>query len=530
MDGRKRLFSFLALSCFMLGAGVGPGVDNASSGSNATNSTSGHCSAPLGIANASTQPCIEGRSISPGQGCTPKCESGFLPTETSLNCSLEGLQPPGFLCEDACAMQRANVPRAAGPHAARLCGHVSCGALAVMHGKGLAMVALALLGHVPCRDIRTWERERVLARTDVLVVSSSDFEGAPTDILQQQGFTGVVILVDPGCDMQEPSSLSSEDLRRRLNTAGVSVPGLASHSELVELFLLAGMPPAVPPALRCWEPRTIYLGADRGAGMAYAAMVEVPPGSQSLLRDVELKRLKEHLEILRQDQRHLAPATSKPKLLAYLAFECLPEAEAFFDLAFEALGDLAAVEALGDCYGSHPEARPQACSGSSWAGPCWEARSDAVAALAPYRFALAFEVSAESAYKCPRHVGSSILIPALIAGAVPVYRGPLEAYEAVNLSAVVHIPWNVPRKQAVVLFREAVDDIPRANARATAAAIPGSALTRWFEWDVGLQALPTNVGLALVAALETLAMESPHGRCLAHAQTRVGSVGYLTEL
>lgn len=523
MGQGQHILGVLALTS-LLGAASGPG--------NATNATSGPCVAPSHILNISAPGCLEGPVISDDHVCTPTCQRGFTPSQSSLLCTSGELQLQGFSCESACAEQGAKLPAIAGPSAPHLCEHVSCGALVVTHGEGLAMVALGLLGHVPCREIRPWNREHVLARTDVLVVSVADFEGVPTDVLQQQGFTGVVVWVDLECDVQDPDGLSAEELQRRLFAAGVGVPNAANHSRLVQMYAQAGMPPAVPPALRCWEPRTVYAGADRGAASVHAALLEFPPGSQLMLHgDLEQRRLRAHLDVLRQEPRSVAPAASKPKLMAYIADRCLPEAEVFFDLVFEMLGGLGAVEALGDCFGSHPEARPAACSGSSRAGLCREARSDAATALAPYRFALAFEASAGSVWKCPRHVGGSVLIPALVAGAVPVYRGPMEAYEAVNLSAVVLIPASASMKQAVSLFRAAIDDGAMSSAMAAAAALPDRSVARWFQWDAALQSQPTEIGRALVSLLEDdLAAASPHGRCLAHAQEQVGLAGHLGEL
>merc|ERR1712232_1494298 len=165
---------------------------------------------------------------------------------------------------------------------------------------------------------------------------------------------------------------------------------------------------------------------------------------------------------------------------------------------------LGIVEALGNCYGSHPEARPVAC-GRGGGGPCRAARINPAVALASYRFAMAFDASADSVHACPRHVGASVVLEALVAGTIPVYRGPMEAYAVLNSSAIIFMqPW-MSLAEGLLLLREVIDDGAAAARMAVAAALPFASEVRWFAWDAALQGIPTELGQAFKSLLRPLA-------------------------
>jgi len=487
------------------------------------------CTAPSHIANAFVPPCLQGAFIDQG-GCITKCMRGFAPSVPLLNCSLGDLQPSHFSCRDVCVEQRILKPTIPGSYVTGWCEHVTCGPLVVLHARGLALMALALLGHVPCARLRPWDSQSTLARADVLMVSAADLQGLRAGHLQEQGFTGAVVLVDAGCDLRHPTGLHSDELQQRLSAAGVAVPGFATHAELVELMHQAGTPPAVPAPLRCWEHRTLYLGADRVAASIYGATLEVPPGAQALLDNRGLDRILQRLASLQARPRVAAPAGSRPKLLAYLADECLPDAEAFFDMAVESLGDIGPVEALGMCHGSHPEARPPSCGAHGRFGACKAARHDAAAVLALYRFALAFEVSATGLGACPRHVGSGALFDALAAGTVPVYRGPPEAAAVISLEALVLVPPSTSLREGLARLCAIAQDGSATGALASIPALPVSSAQRWFAWDTALQGDATDLGREAAATLQSLSRDSPYGRCAAYVRERLGGVGRIVEL
>lgn len=438
------------------------------------------CPAPSGVANADDAACLEGRARLPeGSSCTAKCLRGFSPSVASANCTEDGqLEPPTFACIDSCTGV-GPLPRNKTCEAC-WCDDARCGHLLVLYTPGAALVARALLGHLTCTDFRPWHFGEVLARADILVATPEDLGSLRVGMLQTQGFTGAIVLVDVGCDLQEAAKLPEKELLRRLFLEGVAPPaapgvleallqdlrvpagvglpdgeasGLAAAAP--ELFERAGRPPSVPPALRCWDSRrTMYVGADRAAAAAYAAALELPPGALAVLRRAASGDLDGQLAALRAAPPVPHPSVRREKLLAYLADECLPEAEAFFDLAVGALAGLGlgAVEALGACCGSHPEARP---SGWTAGAQLRAAHLDRAAALAPYRFALAFEASANSGDRCPRHVGGSVVLEALAAGTVPVYRGPLEAWAVINEAAVLVLRRSMSLQEGLEILRAA---------------------------------------------------------------------------
>merc|ERR1712187_509398 len=117
-----------------------------------------------------------------------------------------------------------------------------------------------------------------------------------------------------------------------------------------------------------------------------------------------------------------------------MADTCDGGAERMFDLIYENLRGFGAVEALGQCYGSHPEAAASSCSGS-----CAATRHDNISLFEPFRFALIFEPSPEKYQRCPQNVNSAVL-DAFLASAVPVYRGPDQSSEVINTTSTVAVP------------------------------------------------------------------------------------------
>mmetsp|Transcript_21777 Transcript_21777/g.67992 ORF Transcript_21777/g.67992 Transcript_21777/m.67992 type:complete len:146 (-) Transcript_21777:122-559(-) len=114
--------SFLKLVLGMSVSGLGVGISTTLTPTTSTGTTtllSARCSAPDGIRNASTPACLQGGIISQDDVCTPVCRHGFAPSDPSLNCSFQALQPPDFVCEDVCSDQGAKLPPLAGPPAAR---------------------------------------------------------------------------------------------------------------------------------------------------------------------------------------------------------------------------------------------------------------------------------------------------------------------------------------------------------------------------------------------------------------------------
>jgi len=308
------------------------------------------------------------------------------------------------------------------------------------------------------------------------VVTPGDFDTLPNTILMQSGFRGAVALVDMGC-------------------------GKARH-----------------PALQCWQSRTFYIGADRVAGLLHsAAYLEMPPGAVHLLARhgdglFSAAPLSVPLARLRAPQR---PARNKKtKLLAYISDVCSPAAERFFDLAVDALRGMGTVEALGRCHGSHPETVPALCG-----GPCEAARQNVTAALEPFRFAMAFEESAESTDRCPQHVGGMVL-DALIAGAIPVYRGPDEALSILNRDALVFVAPFRPLEEGLAKMRLAMLDTQGSLAIASTPALQATPAHRWFMWDDALLGHRTKLAADAVRLVQPVLKGAPHWRCAEHALAR----------
>ncbi|CAE7814143.1 unnamed protein product, partial [Symbiodinium sp. CCMP2456] len=59
------------------------------------------CDMPY-VANSMNPTCAEGNTLTHGQRCTPKCQSGYLPSESSLLCTAGSLSPATFTCRAPC--------------------------------------------------------------------------------------------------------------------------------------------------------------------------------------------------------------------------------------------------------------------------------------------------------------------------------------------------------------------------------------------------------------------------------------------
>eukprot|EP00439_Symbiodinium_sp_Y106_P080392 s473_g19.t1 len=59
------------------------------------------CDMPF-VANSMNPTCAEGNTLTHGQRCTPKCKSGYLPSESSLLCTAGSLSPATFTCRAPC--------------------------------------------------------------------------------------------------------------------------------------------------------------------------------------------------------------------------------------------------------------------------------------------------------------------------------------------------------------------------------------------------------------------------------------------
>jgi len=59
------------------------------------------CSAPTGISLAAAPTCASGNTIASGTSCTAQCVFGYTPNVTALACSLGELSPPSFECNEA---------------------------------------------------------------------------------------------------------------------------------------------------------------------------------------------------------------------------------------------------------------------------------------------------------------------------------------------------------------------------------------------------------------------------------------------
>lgn len=431
------------------------------------------------MANANEPPCLEGWLIEPEDICTASCRRGFIPSAAVVNCTTDyRFVLPEFECLNLC---EGIVPaRGAEPCETDWCEDAQCGSLVVTHGEGGRWPARGLFGHIPCATFRSWIQSEGLSRTDILVVTPEDLSGTKTGDFRDQGLTGAIVLVDTGCDLQTAGELHPEELLRRLFQHGLVPP--ADREELepslrwlampelgrwwsssslevsgetaAQLFDRAGGPPAVPEALRCWDAtQTLYVGADRRAAAAYAASVEVPPGALTVLARAASGDLQQRLAVLRSPQPVPHPAVHGRKLLAYLADTCLSEAEALFNMIVRELSGLGVIEALGTCHGSYPETRP-----ARWTDRHRQAaHRNPAKVLADYRFSLVFEASADSGYHCPQHVGKGLVLEALAAQSIPIYRGPQDASVVVNESSMLFVRPATSLKEALERLRSAAE-------------------------------------------------------------------------
>lgn len=254
------------------------------------------------------------------------------------------------------------------------------------------------------------------------------------------------------------------------------------------------------------------MGADRLVARAYGAFLEVPPGAFTLEAKSD-EDITSYLFALRT--RPLAQVGIKSKLLAYLADECVPQAERFFDLAVEALYGLGTVEALGRCHGNHPETVPSSCGGN-----CRRATSNITAMLEPFQFALAFEASAGSVQRCPLHIGTGVL-HALLAGAVPVFQGPDMTLTVFDRSALILAPPQRPLVEPLDTLRAAARSPEATSQMAATPALQSVAGQYWFSWDrTAFQGERTNLADRALALIAPFLQGSPSRRCAAHARAR----------
>lgn len=348
-------------------------------------------------------------------------------------------------------------------------------------GERLYWAARGLFGYLSCASFVAWKVGQDLSRVDVLVVSNFDVASVPANSFSDVGFTGAIVYVDFGCDVRGSSDFSLIEQQYRLMLAGLVPPSsqeelkrfLAkvnfarnaelpsednrhSSSKTSHLFDTGGVPPKIIDALRCWDSkRALYVGADRRAAAAFAASLEVPPGVLDFLSRANSGDFGHRLRQLRETPSSPHPSERRPKLLAYLAkYPCNPAAEAFFDLAVKVFGDAGSgqVEALGDCHGSHPEARMQGLT-EEIQRKIWQNPGKA---FAEYRFVVAFEISAKSGYGCPRHIGNDgIVFESIAAGAIPVFHGPVDAGSVINQGAVVLLPPDSSAREQMQIFRAA---------------------------------------------------------------------------
>ena len=220
--------------------------------------------------------------------CTWRCERGYTPSRYTSLCRRHGLHPEGVSCADNCPAQTRLMSKRPGlgrslPDWTHWCDSVRCGPVLVLHGQGLEWVAQNLLSRVSCARIREldWALPQFVAKADVLVVSAVDFDARSKTILQDGGFTGAVLLVDEGCNQQDPTRLpaeeltletvnaSLEELRWRVMAAGLAAPPGSSDEEVLDLLRRAGAyemlddTPGPLPALRCSEKRTARALAPR---------------------------------------------------------------------------------------------------------------------------------------------------------------------------------------------------------------------------------------------------------------------------
>lgn len=445
------------------------------------------CDVPSGIENSAEEPCVEvpqTEHIRHRGACTTQCLPDYMPSARYLNCSLGTLAPASFACIP-CA--QVNFLLADNPVLQPGLGgglisapedmwcYYTCGRVRVKSADndGLDLIAKGLFRHLPCAEFSGWLEGEVLAGTDLLVATASSFDRLPDTVLADNGFRGIVVLVDFGCG----------DL------------SVVAH-----------------PALRCWVDRVMYVGADRLAATAYATFLEVPPGALKLMGRHD-RNLQTQLSRLRISERQTR--LTKTKFLAYRADECIPEEEKLFDLIYERLRGFGAVEALGRCHGSHPEAAVSPCNGACATGD---------ESFRPFRFVLAVEPSAASQRRCPRSVNITVL-DALIADAVPLYRGPDEAGAVLNDRAVISVPpWDLVESGLGLLRAAAAAEggsvLPSEDSLAQAAPLQNDARTDWFAWDKALRSEQTSLAAKAIALLTPIMKGSPAWRCWAYQASK----------
>lgn len=357
--------------------------------------------------------------------------------------------------------------------------HYQCGSLRVSYSghDGLSWVAVAFFRHASCVEFSSWSPGDSLVRTDLLVTTLDDMKGLHSSILESAGFRGVVVLVDFAC-------------------GSLHVP---------------------PPSLRCWQSRTLLVGGDRFAGQFHhGAFLETPPGVLSWLmrKGIEPKGLDMPASTLRASKRTVGSAGAKTKLLAYISDVCSPEEEKFFDMAVDGLKGYGIIEALGRCHGSHPELVPSACG-----GPCEAARQNPAEALKAFRFAVAFDPSASSGDHCPQHITHRVF-DALVAGAIPVYRGPDEALAVLDRRAIIHIPAHRTLQEGFAIFRQVVLDAAVTVEMMAAPALLPEASYRWFMWEEALRGERNRLAMDAQKLAASLLRGAPHWRCAEHALLR----------
>merc|ERR1712139_145802 len=98
------------------------------------------------------------------------------------------------------------------------------------------------------------------------------------------------------------------------------------------------------------------------------------------------------------------------------------------------------------------------------------------------RFALTFDSSANSSNRCPQHITHRVF-DALVAGAVPVYRGPDEAFAVLDRKAIIHLPTYASLEENLSRFRQVVLDASRTVEMMAAPALIPEAGHLWFRWE-----------------------------------------------
>jgi len=73
------------------------------------------CESPFNVSFGAEPACLEGGSVSPGGRCTPACEGGYVPSEAVLSCARGDLSPGTFRCDEAACDAPSDVLYAASP-------------------------------------------------------------------------------------------------------------------------------------------------------------------------------------------------------------------------------------------------------------------------------------------------------------------------------------------------------------------------------------------------------------------------------